>query len=76
MSTRQMRKALHAYMDKADDRLIQLVYNLVLSDQEELDKMAIIEQKDLLTRLLPVQEPNSSVKWKENLDKAISDFYS
>ncbi len=76
MSTRQMRKALHAYMDKADDRLIQLVYNLVLSDQEELDKMAIIEQKDLLTRLLPVQEPNSSIKWKENLDKAISDFYS
>jgi len=64
MSTTQIRKELHEYIEGADDRLIKLIYGLVLADKVN-EEVPVWHQKIVSERLEKYeQNPDKVVSWE------------
>jgi hypothetical protein len=65
MTTLDIRKELHEYIEDADDRLLKLIYGMVLADQESYE---IPEwHKEIIQERLEDYErnPHNVVSWEE-----------
>lgn len=65
MTTTDIKKELHEYIEDADDRLLKLIYGMVLADQEsyevpEWHKEIIQERMEDYER-----NPNNVISWEE-----------
>ncbi len=67
MSITQIREELHALINKADDRLLNLIYAMVQADMEEEDYELSQSHRKLLDERLAAHqsEPSSGSSWKE-----------
>jgi len=65
MSALDIKKELHDYIEDADDRLLKLIYGLILADQEsyktpEWHKQVISERLEEYER-----NPDNVISWEE-----------
>ena len=67
MNTIQIREELHDFINKADDRILNLIYAMVQADmKEESDQLSDVHKK-LLDERLKAHKSNSSSgsSWQE-----------
>ncbi len=71
MGTPQKRELLHDYINKADDRFINLVYAMVQADMSEEDYELSESHKKILDERLAAYEsnPSSGSDWEEVKDR-------
>ncbi len=65
MNTTDIKRELHEYIEDADDRLLRLIYGMVLADQEsyeipEWHKQVIQERLEEYER-----NPDNVISWEE-----------
>ena len=67
MGTSQIRELLHEYINKADERFINLMYALVQADMSEEDYELSESHKKILDERLAAHEsnPSSGSNWEE-----------
>lgn len=67
MGTHQIRELLHEYIDKADERLINLIFAMVQADMNEDDYELSATHKKILDERIAAHEANplSGSSWKE-----------
>jgi len=67
MGTPQIRELLHDYINKADERLINLMYAMVQADMKEDDYELSATHKKILDERLAAHEdnPSSGSSWEE-----------
>ena len=67
MGTPQIRELLHDYINKADERLINLMYAMVQADMKEDDYELSPAHKKILDERLAAHEanPSSGSSWEE-----------
>lgn len=67
MGTPQIRELLHEYINKADERLINLMYAMVQADMKEDDYELSAAHKKILDERIAAHEanPSSGSSWKE-----------
>tara|TARA_Y100001972_G_scaffold126535_1_gene180554 strand:- start:3797 stop:4027 length:231 start_codon:yes stop_codon:yes gene_type:complete len=67
MGTNQIRELLHEYINKADDRLINLMYAMVQSDMKEDDYELSTTHREILDERIASHEanPTAGSSWKE-----------
>ena len=67
MATPQIRELLHEYINKADERLINLMYAMVQADMKEDDYELSTAHKKILDERIAAHEanPSSGSGWKE-----------
>lgn len=67
MNTIQLREELHEFINKADDRLLNLMYALIRADIKEEQYELSEAQKQLLEERLAAHEanPTSGSTWEE-----------
>ena len=67
MSTPQIRELLHEYINKADERLINLMYARVQADMKEEDYELSAAHKTILDERLAAHEanPDAGSGWEE-----------
>ena len=67
MGTNQIRELLHEYINKADDRLINLMYAMVQSDMKEDDYELSTSHKKILDERIASHKanPTAGSSWKE-----------
>ena len=67
MSSAQIREELHQYINKADDRLLNLIYALVQADLQESEYELTNDHKKIIDdRLVAHQSsPESGSSWEE-----------
>lgn len=67
MGTPQIRELLHEYINKADERLINLMYAMVQADMKEDDYALSAAHKKILDERIAVHEanPSSGSSWEE-----------
>ena len=65
MNTLDIKKELHEYIEDADDRLLKLIYGMVLADRQSYDIPDW--HKDVLNERLQhyEQNPESVISWEE-----------
>ena len=67
MGTTQIRKLLHEYINKADERLINLMYAMVQADMKEDDYELSDTHKKILDERIDAHKanPSSGSSWDE-----------
>ena len=67
MGTSQIRELLHEYINKADERLINLMYAMVQADMKEDDYELSTTHKKILDERIAAHEANplSGSSWEE-----------
>ena len=67
MSTPQIRELLHEYINKADERLINLMYAMVQADMKEDDYELSAAHKRTLNERIAAHKanPSSGSSWEE-----------
>ena len=67
MGTVKLREEIHQYIDKADDRIIQLIYGMVQADLTQEDYELSEAHKRILDERLETHKSNPSTgsNWKE-----------
>ena len=67
MGTHQIRELLHEYINKADERLINLMYAMVQADMNEDDYELSATHKKILDERIADHEasPSSGSSWNE-----------
>jgi putative addiction module component (TIGR02574 family) len=67
MGTTQLREELHEFINKADERLLNLLYAMVQADMKEDDYELSAAHKDILDERLAAHEsnPKSGSSWEE-----------
>ena len=67
MGTHQIRELLHEYINKADERLINLMYAMVQADMNEDDYELGTTHRKILDERIASHEANPSAgsSWKE-----------
>jgi putative addiction module component (TIGR02574 family) len=67
MGTPQIRELLHEYINKADERLINLMYAMVQADMKEDDYELSATHKKILDERITAHEANplSGSSWEE-----------
>lgn len=67
METAELRKKIHGYIEKADDRFVNLVHAMMLADLEEPEFDLSDEHKRILDERLKQHEadPNSGSSMEE-----------
>lgn len=67
MSAAEIREELHELIDKADDRLVNLMYAMVRADLTESDYQLTPKHKEILDERIVVHEsePSSGSSWGE-----------
>ena len=60
METDELRKQIHGYIDKADDRFVNLVHAMMLADLEEPEFELSDEHKRILDERLKQHEADPS----------------
>ncbi len=67
MGTPQIKELLHQYINKADERLINLMYAMVQADMEEEDYQLSEAHKKVLDKRIAAHEanPSSGSSWEE-----------
>ena len=67
MSTTDIRKELHTYINKADDRMLHLLYAMVQADMDEDDHKLTEDHKRVLDERLDdhMASPQSGATWEE-----------
>lgn len=67
METNQIRELLHEYINKADERLINLIYAMVQADMNEDDYELSATHKKILDERIAAHEANplSGSSWTE-----------
>jgi putative addiction module component (TIGR02574 family) len=67
MSTTQIREELHHFINKADDRLLNLIYAIVQADMEEGDYELSKAHKAILDERLAAHQsdPSSGSSWED-----------
>jgi putative addiction module component (TIGR02574 family) len=65
MNAIDIKKELHEYIEDADDRLLKLIYGMVLADKQSYDIPDW--HKDVLNERLEQyeQNPESAISWEE-----------
>jgi len=71
MGTPQIKELLHDYINKADERLINLMYAMVQADMKEEDYELSARHKKILDERLMAHEanPSSGSSWKDVKDR-------
>lgn len=67
MSRVDLREEIHQYIDRADDRILQLIYGMVQADLAEEDYELSTEHKQLLDKRLDAHKsnPESGTDWQQ-----------
>ncbi|MCF6360074.1 MAG: addiction module protein [Cyclobacteriaceae bacterium] len=67
MGTPQIRELLHEYINKADERLINLMYAMAQADMKEVDYELSTTHKKILDKRLAAHKanPSSGSSWEE-----------
>ncbi len=67
MSTADIREEIHQYIDRADDRVIQLIYGMVKADLTEEDYELSEAHKEILDQRLAEHKsnPTSGSSWQK-----------
>jgi putative addiction module component (TIGR02574 family) len=67
MGTTQLREELHEFINKADERLLNLLYAMVQADMKEDDYELSAAHKKILDERLATHEsnPTSGSSWEE-----------
>jgi putative addiction module component (TIGR02574 family) len=67
MGTTQLREELHEFINKADERLLNLLYAMVQADMKEDDYELSAAHKKILDERLAAHEsnPKSGSSWEE-----------
>ncbi len=67
MGATQIRKELHQYIDKVDDRLVNLMYAMIQADQTDGDYLLSDRHKELLDQRLAshASNPSAGSSWEE-----------
>lgn len=65
MTTIQQRQELHDYIEKADDRLIKLIYGMITADANDEFELTDQQKKTLEDRLKSYRSNASNVTWNE-----------
>lgn len=67
MGTAQIRELLHEYINKADERLLNLMYAMVQADMKEDDYELTATDKKILDERIAAHEanPSSGSSWEE-----------
>ncbi len=67
MGTPQIRELLHQYINKADERLINLMYAMVQADMKEEDYELSATHKKILDERLEAHKsnPSSGSSWED-----------
>ena len=65
MTTIQQRQELHDYIEKADDRLIKLIYGMITADASDEFELTDQQKKTLEDRLKSYRSGASTVTWDE-----------
>jgi len=67
MSTVQLREEIHQYIDRVDDRIIQLIYGMMQADLTEEDYELSEEHKKILDKRLQAHKynPTNGSSWQE-----------
>ncbi|MEQ8477002.1 addiction module protein [Fulvivirga sp.] len=67
MGAAQIREFLHEYINKADERLINLMYAMVQADMKEEDYQLSAKHKKILDERIASHEanPSSGSSWDE-----------
>lgn len=69
MSTAQIREELHAYINHADERILNLMYGMMKADREE-EPLTAGQQKELEKRIARHKDGESkSYGWSEARSK-------
>jgi hypothetical protein len=65
MSSIDIKKELHEYIEDADDRLLKLIYGMIIADKQENDVPAW--HKEIIEKRLEKHEqnPNDVISWEE-----------
>ncbi len=74
MGTPQIRELLHEYINKADERLINLMYAMVQADMKEDDYELSATHKKFLDKRLAAHKtnPSSGSSWEDVKDRVKS----
>ena len=74
MGTSQIRELLHEYINKADERLINLMYAMVQADMNEDDYELSATHKKVLDKRLAAHKanPSSGSNWEDAKDRISS----
>ena len=67
MSTSDLREEIHRYIDKVDDRVLQLIYGMLQADLSEENYSLSDSHKKVLDSRLEEHhlEPSSGKSWEE-----------
>lgn len=69
MKTAEIRAELHEFIDKADERVLKLIYGLITADKEESEDYYMLTDsiREALDERLKVHEsnPNEGFSWDE-----------
>ena len=65
MTTIQQRQELHDYIEKADDRLVKLIYGMITADANDEFELTDQQKKTLEDRLKSYRSNASNVTWNE-----------
>lgn len=68
METTQIREELHQFINRADERILRLIYGMMKADFEEGDDYLLTEaHKQILDARLAAHEsaPNEGSSWEE-----------
>ena len=67
MGTSQIRELLHEYINKADERLLNLMYAMVQADMKESDYQLSATHQEILDKRLAAHKANPSggSNWEE-----------